>query len=70
MPFLRAEINRKEEFTLNENSTIKDLEFQARNTKYLMDRLNRAAYGMTFDEAIRLGKENPPPCCEHDEGKD
>lgn len=55
---------------MNENSTIKDLEFQARNTKYLMDRLNRAAYGMTFDEAIRLGKENPPPCCEHDEDKD
>ena len=49
---------------------LKDLESQARNTKHLMDKLNRAAYGMTFDEAIRLGKENPPPCSEHDEGKD
>jgi hypothetical protein len=41
---------------LNEKDSIKDLEAQARNTKHLMDRLNRAAYGMTFDEAIRLGK--------------
>ncbi len=41
---------------LNENSTIKALESQARNTKRIMDKLNRAAYGMTFDEAIRIGK--------------
>ena len=45
---------------MNEKDSIKDLESQARNTKHLMDKLNRAAYGMTFDEAIRLGKENPP----------
>ena len=55
---------------MNEKDSIKDLESQARNTKHLMDKLNRAAYGMTFDEAIRLGTENPPPCSEHDEGKD
>lgn len=56
--------------SLLHKDSIKDLESQARNTKHLMDKLNRAAYGMTFDEAIRLGKENPPPCSEHDEGKD
>lgn len=55
---------------MKETDSIKDLELQASNTKYLMDKLNRAAYGMTFDEAIRLGKENPPPCDQHDEGKD
>ena len=33
---------------MNEKDSIKDLEAQARNTKHLMDRLNRAAYGMTF----------------------
>ena len=38
---------------MDEKSTIKDLERQASNTKLLMDRLNRAAYGMTFDELIR-----------------
>lgn len=44
---------------MNENSTIKDLESQARNTKYLMDKLNRAAYGMTFDEALRRRPSDP-----------
>lgn len=58
-----------EDIFVNEKDSIKDLEAQARNTKHLMDKLNRAAYGMTFDEAIRLGKENPPPCSQHDEGK-
>ena len=38
---------------MDEKSTIKDLERQASNTKLLMDRLTRAAYGMTFDELIR-----------------
>lgn len=41
---------------MNEKGSIKDLEAQARNTKHLMDKLNRAAYGMTFEEAIRIGK--------------
>lgn len=40
---------------MKETDSIKDLETQATNTKYLMDRLNRAAYGMTFDEALRIG---------------
>lgn len=39
---------------MNENSTVKDLERQAANTRHLMDKLNRAAYGMTMDEALRL----------------
>lgn len=39
---------------MNENGTVKDLESQARNTRQLMDRLNLAAYGMTFDEALKL----------------
>lgn len=55
---------------MRETDSIKDLEQQAQNTKYLMDRLNRAAYGMTFEEAVQLGRENPPPCYQHDEGKD
>lgn len=39
---------------MDEKSTIKDLEAQARNTSYLMDRLNRVAYGMTFAELLKL----------------
>ena len=38
---------------MDEKSTIKDLESQATNPTLLMDRLNQAAYGMTFDELIR-----------------
>lgn len=44
---------------MNEKNTIKDLENQARNTRHLMDRLNRAAYGMTMAEIIKqLGRGN------------
>lgn len=39
---------------MNEKDSVKDLETQAQNTKYLMDKLNRAAYGITHDELIRL----------------
>lgn len=44
---------------MTEKETIKALEEQARNTKYLMDRLNKAAYGMTWEEYTRIlcGKE-------------
>lgn len=38
---------------MTEKETIKALEEQAANTKHLMDRLNRAAYGLTFDELIK-----------------
>ena len=38
---------------MNEKNTIKDLENQAKNTRHLMDKLNRAAYGMTMDEVIK-----------------
>lgn len=39
---------------ISDNSTIKDLELQAKNTKVLMDRLNSAYLGMTTEELIRL----------------
>lgn len=38
---------------MNEKNAIKDLENQARNTKNLVDRINRAHYGMTVDEIIK-----------------
>ena len=38
---------------MTEKETIKALEDQARNTKYLMDRLNKAAYGTTWEEIIQ-----------------
>ena len=52
---------------MTEKDSIRELERQAANTKRLMDRFNRAAYGMTFDEALRLGdekKEEENPCQE------
>ena len=55
---------------MNENSTIKDLESQARNTKRLMDKLNQAAYGMTFDEALRLRPSDPNSNHDHQEKED
>lgn len=39
---------------MNENDKIKDLESQAKNTKHFIDRLNRAFYGMTWEEHERL----------------
>ena len=42
---------------MNENDKIKGLEAQAANTRHLMDKLNRAAYGMTMDEALRLQQQ-------------
>ena len=38
---------------MKETDSIKDLENQANNTRYLMDRLNKAAYGFTVDELIK-----------------
>lgn len=58
LSFLRA--TRKEEFFMNDQEKIKDLELQAANTKYLMDKLNKAYLGMTTEEIIRMaltGKE-------------
>lgn len=45
---------------MTEKDSIQNLERQAANTKRLLDRLNRAAYGLTFDELILVignGKE-------------
>lgn len=49
-----------EKKTLNGENTIKELELQAANTKLLVDRINRAMYGMTWEEHERLHarKEN------------
>ncbi|QQL05876.1 hypothetical protein [Dysosmobacter welbionis] len=55
---------------MNEKDSIKDLEAQARNTKHLMDKLNRAAYGMTFDEALRLRPSDPNSNHDHQEKED
>lgn len=38
---------------MRETDGIKDLENQANNTRYLIDRLNKAAYGVTFSELIK-----------------
>lgn len=47
---------------MNEKSTIKDLETQAQNTRHLMDRLNRAAYGFTMAELIQaVWNKEPAP---------
>ena len=39
---------------MTENDKIKDLELHAANTKQLVDRINRAIYGMTWEEYTRL----------------
>ena len=39
--------------TLNDKDSILDLEDQARNTKQLLDRLNKAAYGTTWEELMQ-----------------
>lgn len=39
---------------MTEKDSIKDLEFQAANTKRLVDRINLAMYGMTWEEHTRL----------------
>lgn len=38
---------------MDEKSTIKDLENQVRNTRLYVDRINKAYYGMTWDEYIK-----------------
>lgn len=38
---------------MTENDKIRDLENQARNTKNYVDRINKAYYGMTWDEYIK-----------------
>ena len=39
--------------------TVRELEVKAASVKYELDRLNRAAYGMTFDEVVKtLGRDS------------
>ena len=49
----------RERMPLNDADSIKSLEAQANNTRHLVDRINRAMYGMTWEEHTRLlcGKE-------------
>lgn len=43
----------------DKNMTVRELEVKAASVKYELDRLNRAAYGMTFDEVIKtLGRNS------------
>lgn len=44
---------------MNDRNTIKDLENQARNTKNLVDRINRAYYG-TNPHSIRIMAHTDP----------
>lgn len=52
---------------MKDTDSIKALENQAANTRHLVERLTRAAYGMTFPELIKAlgGKEE-----EHGRNKD
>lgn len=43
----------------DKNMTVRELEVKAASVKYELDKLNRAAYGMTFDEVIKtLGRDS------------
>ena len=43
----------------DKNMTVRELEVKAASVKYELDKLNRAAYGMTFDEVIKtLGRNS------------
>ena len=43
----------------DQNMTVRELEVKAASVKYELDKLNRTAYGMTFDEVIKtLGRDS------------
>lgn len=43
----------------DKNMTVRELEVKAASVKYELDRLNRAAYGMTFEEVVKtLGRDS------------
>ena len=43
----------------DKNMTVRELEVKAASVKYELGRLNRAAYGMTFDEVVKtLGRDS------------
>ena len=39
---------------MNDKTVFSDFEAQARNTRLYVDRINRAMYGMTFEEVIKV----------------
>ena len=46
---------------VNEKSTLKELEQQAKNTKLYVDRLVKANTGLTLEEILRLGLREERP---------
>lgn len=51
---------------VNDKSTLRELEEQARNTKRYVDRLVKANVGLTLEEILRLGLGEP----QRDAGKE
>ena len=61
----------KDKDTINfNNGTIKELADQAKNTKSIMDRLNKAYIGLTTDELIRLALSRDEKEGENNENND
>ena len=52
---------------VNEKSTLRELEEQARNTKRYVDRLVKANTGLTLEEILRLGLREERPEGDGDE---
>ena len=52
---------------VNEKSTLKELEQQAKNTKLYVDRLVKANTGLTLEEILRLGLREERPEGDGDE---
>lgn len=52
---------------VNEKSTLRELEEQARNTKRYVDRLVKANTGLTLEEILRLGLREDRPEGDGDE---
>ena len=52
---------------VNEKSTLKELEQQAKNTKLYVDRLVKANTGLTLEEILRLGQWEERPEGDGDE---
>ena len=51
---------------VNDKSTLRELEEQARNTKRYVDRLVKANVGLTLEEILRLGLGEPQRDAETD----
>lgn len=56
----------EKEKRIGRGNTIEELSIQGEAVKNQMDWLNKKVYGMTFEEALRLGNEKP----EEEHGKE